>query len=92
MSETPNEQRQPTQSIDKTTALNYLYWLVVLGITMYVCFAEAWPYSVILEWNLDSNNEYYPKLVFMETLLLIGIPAYAILWVIKKVMKSKEVS
>ena len=91
MTETPNEQRQPTTQVDKATALNYVYWLVVIGIVMYVCFANVWPYTVILEWNLDSNNEYYPKMVFMETLLAIGAPAYAIMWVIKKMMKSKEV-
>ena len=87
--ETPGK---PAFEPDRYLLINYLYWFVVLGITMYVCFAEVWPYSKILDWNLDENNEYYPKLVFMETLLAIALPAMIPYYLIKLLMKSKEKS
>ena len=90
MEQKDNTPAQPAFQPDKSMLINYLYWFVVLGITIYVSFAEVWPYSKILDWNLDENNEYYPKLVFMETLLSIALPAMVPYYIIKRLMKSKE--
>lgn len=89
MTENTNE-RKPTVSMDKAGAYNAIYWLAILGLVMYVCFADVWPYTQILAWNLDDQNQYYPKLVFMETLLVIGAPAWVLHWIIKKIMGDKK--
>lgn len=92
MEQKENTPAPPSFQQVKYPLLNFLYWFVVLGITMYVSFAEVWPYSQILDWNLDENNEYYPKLVFMETLLAIALPAIVPYYVIKRILNSKESS
>lgn len=78
------------ESRQRVNALLGVYALIVITITCIIAFSDSWPITYFQEITADSQNMYPVKLVFMMTLLSIGIGLLPFYWVIKKLIDRKR--
>ena len=86
MSTTP----ETHQGKQRMNFLLMIYGLIVLGITMYIAFADIWPITFFQDLLLDSQNMYPMKAVFVLTLFSVGVVLFPLYWVAKKMMEKKN--
>ncbi len=85
----PTSNTQPSSQMNKSTAIAGIVFFVAFGITIYLCFAEAWPVSKLndIQANLFDGS-YYPKLTFMLTLFAVWVPMLCIQKLIQMMVKK----
>lgn len=78
------------ESRQRTNALLGIYALLVITVTCIIAFSDSWPITYFQEITADSHNMYPVKLVFMMTLLAVGIVLFPFYWLVKMAFDRKR--
>jgi hypothetical protein len=75
--------------LDVHALLKVIYVLLALALAFVIGIYELWPYTLFVDFHLDSENMYPSKLVFMETFLASLGALFPVFWVVKKIVPAK---
>ena len=75
-------------TVDKKKLIAVIVFFVALGLTVWVCFGNLWPYTKILSMMTDSQGYYYPKMVAGATFFCIYLPLFLVQFVVTKLVKK----